>query len=163
CLAKDPDSRWQSARDTATELEWAGRSTDGTGSGKWGPPIEGSRWPMLSVAVLCAVLALVSIAWLRSGRQPPLPLMRVTALLGAELARGDAISMVLSPDGTRIVYRGRSQGKVQLFSRSLDRDEAVALAGTEDGTDPFFSPDGESVAFFADRKLKTISLREGPS
>src|SRR5262249_1339305 len=70
-------------------------------------------------------------------------------------------SMVLSPDGTRIVYRGRNHGKVQLFSRTLDRDEAAALAGTEGGEDPFFSPDGESVAFFADRKLKTISLHEG--
>lgn len=67
----------------------------------------------------------------------------------------------MSPDGGRLVYAGRSQGKVQLYIRALDRFESQPIAGTDDAANPFFSPDGRWVGFFAEGKLKKVSLDGG--
>jgi serine/threonine-protein kinase len=70
--------------------------------------------------------------------------------------------VLISPDGTRLVYRIRgADGKVRLATRSLDRLQATPLAGTENAANPFFSPDGQWVGFFADRKLKKIPVQGG--
>jgi len=52
---------------------------------------------------------------------------------------------------------------VQIFHRPLDRDESTPIGGTEDAHDPFFSPDGRWVGFFAGGNLKKVSLEGGPS
>jgi serine/threonine-protein kinase len=71
-------------------------------------------------------------------------------------------SLALSPDGARLVYVGRrSEGERQLYLRALDRFEAVPIPGTEGGVSPFFSPDGQWVGFWADRKLKKVALAGG--
>ncbi len=75
------------------------------------------------------------------------------------LGRGSAIA--LSPDGTRVVYAGRSGERTMLYRRDLDRFESVTLPGTAGATNPFFSPDGRWVGFFADRLLKKVSLDGG--
>jgi len=66
--------------------------------------------------------------------------------LGPEFAvAGEAASAMLSPDGTRIVYTGGgTDGKVRLYSRLLDQEQAEPLAGTEDAYGPFFSTAGSS-------------------
>jgi serine/threonine-protein kinase len=74
---------------------------------------------------------------------------------------------VLSPDGKRIVFTGRSPGGGrQLFTRRLDQPSATALAGTASSSSaspfiPFFSPDGEWIAFFADGKVKKVAAEGG--
>ncbi|HUA60065.1 MAG TPA: hypothetical protein VML19_15000 [Verrucomicrobiae bacterium] len=50
----------------------------------------------------------------------------------------------------------------QIWIRNLDENEAQALTGTEDGTQPFWSPDGNYLGFFAAGKLKKIDIRGGP-
>jgi serine/threonine-protein kinase len=110
------------------------------------------------------VIAAVSLTfWWRATRPVSRPLMRLEVELGPEAgSRAGGASAILSPDGTRIVYRSRGPGGVaQLVTRTLDREQTVALPGSEDATDPFFSPDGQSVGFFSQAKLKTISLRGG--
>ena len=70
--------------------------------------------------------------------------------------------VILSPDGTRIVYTGRgTDGGFRLYTRTLDREQSSVLEGTEGAYAPFFSPDGQSVGFFAGKKLKTISIAGG--
>jgi serine/threonine-protein kinase len=64
---------------------------------------------------------------------------------------------IISPDGTRLVYV--SQGK--LFTRKMDQPKAVEMAGTEGAHAPFFSPDGQWVAFFNSSTLKKISVEGG--
>ena len=57
-------------------------------------------------------------------------------------------SVVISPDGTRLVYVGTiSGGPPRLLTRRLDQPNATELAGTEGAVNPFFSPDGQWVAF----------------
>src|SRR5260370_36235906 len=63
--------------------------------------------------------------------------------------------------GTAVVYMVRHSGISQLYLRRVDRLEATPLRGTENGLYPFFSPDGQWVAFFAAGKLKKVSVLGG--
>ncbi len=72
-------------------------------------------------------------------------------------------TLALSPDGARMVYlAGDTQADLRLFIRSFDRHSVRPLAGTEGAWAPFFSPDGQWVAFFAETKLKKVSVNGGP-
>ena len=79
------------------------------------------------------------------------------------LVRSSSINLAISPDGRRIVYVGHNGSTTQLYLRPLDEAEANPIPGTEGaGAFPFFSPDGQSLGFFADGKLKRVSLHGGP-
>jgi serine/threonine protein kinase/Tol biopolymer transport system component len=72
-------------------------------------------------------------------------------------------SAILSPDGNVLAFIGvkADAPATQLYVRRLDQLRAVPLAGTEGARDPFFSPDGQSIAFIAGSKLKKISTMGG--
>ncbi len=72
-----------------------------------------------------------------------------------------AATAVLSPDGTTLAFTAQQAGQTRLFVRKLDQLQAVALAGTEGASIPFFSPDGQWIAFFAGGKLKKVSVTGG--
>ncbi|MEO7134244.1 MAG: winged helix-turn-helix domain-containing protein, partial [Vicinamibacterales bacterium] len=94
------------------------------------------------------------------------PIERHTSRFSISL-RGDATidplrgSVAVSLDGSRVAYVATSTGRSQLFLRSVERDEAVALPGTEDASDPFFSPDGEWIGFFAHGSLQKVRAGGG--
>src|SRR5688572_6546875 len=74
----------------------------------------------------------------------------------------DSTLLDLSPDGRTIVWVGSSpNGIVRLFARDLDSFETRPLAGTEGALHPFFSPDGRSLGFLTNDKLKTYSFVTG--
>lgn len=66
----------------------------------------------------------------------------------------------LSPDGSCIVYAGKSGNTTQLFIRYMNDLKTEALQGTEGAYYPFFSYDGEWVGFMSENKLKKVSLKE---
>jgi len=67
---------------------------------------------------------------------------------GRHVDRNGGPHVIISPDGTRLVYRIRgADGKQRLATRSLDQPLAIALAGTENATSPFFSPKGSGLGF----------------
>jgi Tol biopolymer transport system component/DNA-binding winged helix-turn-helix (wHTH) protein len=71
-------------------------------------------------------------------------------------------SLAISSSGTRVTYTGRGpNGTLQLYTRALDQERALPLAGTEGAYSPFFSPDGQTIAFFADGKLKKVPVGGG--
>ena len=72
-------------------------------------------------------------------------------------------SVAFSPDGTKLVYVASLNGIRQLYLRELDRFDATPVPGTEDARSPFFSPDGEWLAFLTGGKLKKVSLSTGTS
>jgi Tol biopolymer transport system component len=75
-----------------------------------------------------------------------------------------ASSGSISPDGQKLAFRAKdTMGRVALWVRALDNPTAQPLPDTDDGGGPFWSPDGETLVFFANQKLKTISLRGGTS
>jgi serine/threonine protein kinase len=72
------------------------------------------------------------------------------------------LAMSLSPDGSQLVYTGTdSGGGTQLYRRPIDQFEFTPIPSTEGAGNPFFSPDGRWVGFFAEGKLKKVSLMGG--
>ena len=170
CIAKDPDERWQSATDLTNELKWTAEG--GSQAGVVAPvgPSARSGRKRLAWAAAAAVLALTTIALgigfvLRAPKAAqPLPAVRVSAEIGADatLSISVAANAILSPDGTRLAFiAAGADRRSRLYVRALDQSQATALSGTENAGDPFFSPDGQWIGFFADGKLKKISVQGG--
>jgi eukaryotic-like serine/threonine-protein kinase len=122
--------------------------------------------PRIFVPVLLAITILMVWAgagYYRRGTRlsvaPLQPLMRLDVDLGSQVSPGSerGAYVILAPDGTRLVYVSHSK----LFTRRLDQANATELPGTENAEAPFFSPDGQWVAFFAREKLRKISTGGG--
>ena len=120
------------------------------------------------IAGLSSVVAVISVALLWRATLPAdRPMMRFSVDLGPEAVRGRAetgefYNPVISPDGTRLVFPAKAaDGSEQLAMRRLDQSTVIMLAGTEGAVDPFFSPDGQWIGFFAGQKLKKIPLQGG--
>ena len=167
CLAKDPNERWQSARDLMFELRWIAERTSEADSAQ-APQKSRERlaWSAAGLALLIAVGVVIAAASRRSAgpsqaeRRPP---MRLDIELppSAPMAFEDQTALALSQDGTRLVYVARTAAGTQLYARWLDRLNAAPIEGTAAGSMPFVSPDGQWVAFFADGKLKKVRIDGG--
>ena len=77
---------------------------------------------------------------------------------GDELGAVDLNPVAVSEDGTRIAYVGLHDGKDQVFLRTLSEFAPRALDATEGAESPFFSPDGQWLAFFSGSKLRKIAV-----
>jgi serine/threonine-protein kinase len=73
----------------------------------------------------------------------------------------DGPAVALSPDATHLAYVARQGGTQQLYLRAMDSLEARPIPGTEGGINPFFSPDGQWLGFFAGGKLKKVAVNGG--
>lgn len=133
------------------------------------PAAARGRQPWLGPAVAFAAGAAAGALWLGVPGTAPPPSAAATAPVrtsivlpqGMTLALGRGSSVAVSPDGTRVVFVGRDGDTIALYRRDLDRFESVPLEGTAGAANPFFSPDGRWVGFFADRLLKKVSLDGG--
>ncbi len=110
-----------------------------------------------------ALVASVALWLLWRGPTPiDRPLMRLIVDLGPQAIGGTRTDAVLSPDGTRIAFVARdSDGKLRLATRLLEEPGLTLLAGTENAEDPFFSPDGQWLGFFAAGQMKKIPVLGG--
>jgi serine/threonine protein kinase len=158
CLAKDPDERWQTAHDLKDELTWiAGGGTEVPGQAEARPTF----W---IGATAVAMLIAAGLAFLYFRPKPPIetPVIR-SSIETPEITALRPTPPALSPDGRKLVFSAISaDGKVQLWTRSLDALTAQPLAGTDGGQAPFWSPDSKSIGFFADGKLMRIDAAGGP-
>src|SRR5262249_22089772 len=120
-------------------------------------------WPW--AAALGLALLLAAVGWLRSPPRDTRPLIRLNANLppGTEIPIDFGFPLLaLSPDGMRLAIIDRDEaGRVRLATRGLDEDQVAPLSGTEGARFPFFSPDGQSIGFFADGKLKKVAVQGG--
>jgi eukaryotic-like serine/threonine-protein kinase len=123
-------------------------------------------WRPLIVAAASAVIATIgaAIVFALFGQRPlePRPTMRFTIALPEDTAidplRG---SVAVSLDGTRMVYVAAHEGRSRLFLRTIDRDALEAIEGSDGAADPFFSPDGHWIGFFAHGSLKKLRVEGG--
>ena len=159
CLEKDPENRWQNARDLKAELEWIAQAPSAVSA----PPSSGRRHqPLFWIAMAMLALVAAGASWIayRSTRPAELkPLVRLEVELGRDVylnALGGS-DIILSSDGTRIAYLSRNR----LFTRKLDQPAAIELPITAGATSPFFSPDGQWIGFIAGGKLRKISVEGG--
>ncbi len=157
CLRKDLKRRLQAIGDWALLLDDAPPD-----------PPRPSRTPLvlgttLGACVILAGLALAALSW-RTKPAAEGPFMRFDVDLGNDISLGSGAgpSLAISPDGARLAFLARGpDNRDHLALRLLGNSAATVLAGTDGAANPFFSPDGRWVAFFADRKLKKISVEGG--
>ncbi len=130
------------------------------------PIHERAEWRPLLVSGLTAVAAMVGIAIVFAlfGQRPsePRPTLRFTITLPSDVVidplRG---SVAISNDGMRLVYAAIHHGRPRLFLRTIDRDTPTPIDGSDEAADPFFSPDGQWVGFFAHGSLKKLRVEGG--
>ena len=159
CLQKDRAQRMQAAGDARIEIQEALTAPKDAAAPK-AMPAPRSTLPWAVAAALAIIATVVLLGWRRSSRPAELkPLVHMDVDLGPDVSLDSSrgADAILSPDGTRMVYV--SQGK--LFTRKLDQPKATELAGTGGAYAPFFSPDGQWVAFFAGGALKKLSVEGG--
>src|SRR5580704_10095717 len=165
CLAKDPEDRWQTARDLELELKWIAES----GSQVEQPPTASATGALSRHALVvsvCGLLLGAAIAGLTTWNlkpSPPRPVSRTVITLPPrqQLAGLDQPAVALSPDGTQLAYVAIQGTIQQIYLRAMDGLEARPIPGTEGGVGPFFSPDGQWLGFFSGQKLKKVPLSEG--
>jgi serine/threonine-protein kinase len=124
-------------------------------------------WTGAGAATLLA-LALAGVLFQTRARNPKADassgsVRRFSIELGGRLAFGIdyPASVVLSPRGDQIAFVAESAGQRRLYVRPMDEMNARPLADTDGAQQPFFSPDGRWLGFFAEGKLKKIPLRGG--
>jgi Tol biopolymer transport system component len=113
---------------------------------------------------LAGALALgaAALAFLHFREQPPEKQVLQYTMAAPEKAK-NVQEFALSPDGHYLVMRAFGDGAPRLWLRALDSLQSQPLAGTENASYPFWSPDSRWIAFFADNTLKKISVNGGPA
>jgi serine/threonine-protein kinase len=169
CLEKEPKRRLRDIGDAADFLEDRSLTVAAPKAGL----SRLAPWAVAGVAIALAAIAFWA-PW-RSGRLAQEDVVRFTMetapaeMLGPEeyCCRPTFTSLAVSPDGKTVVFSGvfgsASAQQVQLYKRTMDQSSAVPLASTVGAEQPFFSPNGEWVGFWAGGRLKKIPIAGGPS
>jgi eukaryotic-like serine/threonine-protein kinase len=173
CIAKDPDERIQTAHDVRLQLEWI---RDAGSQAGMAVPVairhanrERWAWAVACVALLTAVF--IGVAYRHTPPRIEAPLVRSTILPPEKatfLFLGLNGSAALSPDGRVLAFVARREHTKQIWVRPLNSDSARPLAGTENATQAFWSPDSRNLGFFAPGAaemawvLKRVPLAGGP-
>jgi Tol biopolymer transport system component/tRNA A-37 threonylcarbamoyl transferase component Bud32 len=166
CLEKNPEERFQSARDLAFDLQTAlsGSSPSDAVAGRAmrrgaAPRYrlrERVAWGVAAIFLIAGVL--ITLHYIRQSRPPQQAVF--SEFVPPE---GTTIGAVaVSPDGRSLAFVGWKNEQGQLWVRSLEGLSARPLAGTDGAAFPFWSPNNQDIGFFADGKLKRIPASGGP-
>ncbi len=169
CLEKDPEDRWQTARDLLLELRWIAEA----GSQAGVPAVVSTRrkitervWMGAAAVLLLATVALGALYWRSVSQEPQVIRAFIPppekASFRFVVGQG-AGPVAVSPDGRMLAFSAQREDGMQfLYVRALDSLTAQALPGTENAAMPFWSPDSRKIGFFAEAKLKAIEAAGGP-
>ena len=119
---------------------------------------------MPALLAIIAIAALIGVAaWNFAGASPPPKMRRLSIELPGNV-KLTAGGLALSPDGETLVFAAvpaTGEPIARLYMRRMDSAEVVLIPGTEDAKTPFFSPDGQSVAYFTASALMKVALKGG--
>jgi Tol biopolymer transport system component len=161
CLAKDRDERWQTTRDLASELKWIHESgslatapSPGLGTKRLGARLTFFSWVLCAMLVAGVVAAVIA----RRGGNDAQQASYFLAVLPFPVH-----DMTVAPNGRTVAVVGflASDRANVLWLYELGGREEKVLSETEGASFPFWSPDGKSLGFFADGKLKKLEIAGG--
>ncbi|MBX9599937.1 MAG: serine/threonine-protein kinase [Bryobacteraceae bacterium] len=156
CLERDPEMRRHSARDLQRDLEFLLRQepkpVPAAGSPPASPAEARQAW-WKTAAAACVLLATTGWAAAFWPRQAPSESLvySLEAPAGTQIVPDHALTggSQVSPDGKWLAFTATSEGKTNLWIRRVDSLESQMVAGSEGAYSPFWSPDSESIGFFA--------------
>jgi Tol biopolymer transport system component len=159
CLAKDPDDRWQSASDLATELRWIAEDPHSHPTAQARPGL--SRRIAIGLIAMALVAGMLAVILYRRPKEEPRLRAAINLPSGSHLAINK--QAVLSPNGQLVaMVLSDADGKTRLWVRKLAADTAQPINDSEGAMAPFWSPDSQSVGFFTfENKLKRVALTDG--
>ena len=170
CLKKEPALRLRDIGDAWVAMLEPG----GDASTSAQPSQPADRWRLPALVGAAALVVGLAAGFLLAPSSPD-----AARLTGASAGRftlplapdvpvatdfaGDVLFIAISPDGQRFVYVGKDDARTsRLYTRTLDELDFVPIAGTENGWQPFFSPDSQWIAFFTPvGELKKVSVSGG--
>jgi eukaryotic-like serine/threonine-protein kinase len=158
CLEKDPENRWQTARDLRAALELATQPATPVAGRATVLPEPGLRrwlWPTLAVVATASALTLAVLHL----REAPPSETRAVQFQIPPPGKSSIDYFKLSPDGQTLAFIADGR----LWVRPLDSLQAQPLAGTEGANEMFWSPDSQSIAFVAQGKLQRMAASGGPA
>jgi eukaryotic-like serine/threonine-protein kinase len=157
CLAKNPEERWQTAKDLAQELRWVSESGGQARQGGAGSASLGREKLAWTVAgVLGLLLIATGIFWRPTGSTVHRSFYYAALPVTAR-------DVALAPDGRTAAIVGYSETSRRnvIWIYELGKEGSRSLPDTEGADYPFWSPDGKSIGFFADGKMKKLELSSG--
>ena len=160
CMEKDPEGRFQAATDLAFNLETIGIAppTSATSAGR-APVMTGPRRPLVpSVAMIGVLLAVVALLRMLPHQQRNSAVRFPIAPPEQGIVSTDFAPWSISPDGRTLAYSAEDSSGARIRLRSFESGEDHPQAGTDGGRQPFWSPTGRSLGFFADGKMKSVPL-----
>jgi serine/threonine-protein kinase len=177
CLEKDRTRRLADISDARLDLDDALSGSDTDAPVAFSSLRTRERLTWASSLLLVGLVAAAMLAW--ATRRESIPLETTRTILSvaptAEASgenpleqRGGAVrptrtAVALSPDGKTLVFGAIWGGRQQLYARAMDQLNAIPISGTNGGSSPFFSPDGQWVGFTADGELRKVPLGGGPA
>ncbi len=157
CLEKNPEQRFQSARDLSFALSSLS-GTESTAAVRSGPVIAVRRASLLPwLAAALALVAVVAATWFIARRPQPTRRMQFALAVPDEMSISH---MALSRDGSMLVFVSPEENSAlpMLYVQRIGSSTVTPLPGTQGATYPFWSPDNAYVAFFANGKLQKIAV-----
>jgi Tol biopolymer transport system component len=157
CLEKNPEQRFQSARDLSFALSaLSGTDASGAARAQEAPRKSSLRVWSAAAAVLAAGCA---VTWFVARHARPPVRMQFAIPVPGEVSH-----MALSSDGSMLAYVSpeENSGIPMLYVQRIGSPNAILLAGTEGASYPFWSPDAANLGFFANDMLKKVAVSGGP-
>jgi serine/threonine protein kinase/Tol biopolymer transport system component len=165
CLAKDPEDRWQSARDIRWQLHSIAGARPSIGSNsrpaRWGKR-ELIAW-LFAGALMAAVVAFGIRASVRlSQESSSIEFTILPPADSVDFAVGPLVAV--SPDGRHVAMRGTGlDGQTYIWWRPLASSSTRLLMGTAGATHMFWSSDSRFIGFFSAGRLGKIGIGGGPA
>ena len=175
CLERDVTRRLRDIGEARLALSGAAPPATATiqiPASQVGGPAVATRparpWPWIAAtlalsAILAAVVPTSSLIRRDATAGPPASYeLAIAAPSGAQFEVGsNSGNVILSPDGTRIAFVASTDKAPTIWIRSLSADDARSVPGTENASNPFWSPGGDSIGFFANGKVWAVKIAGG--
>ena len=154
CMAKEPEQRFETAQDVKLQLNWVAQAA------ALAPPRPRTgRFAAVGIAAVAIVALTLAVLFFSlrdrsAGAAEQVTRFSIALPAHQQLAVTNGQSLALSPDGKSLAYVAAENGVARLFIRRLDSFNPVAIPDSDGAMFPFFSPNGEWIAFYVQGKVK---------